>query len=81
MEVATIPAEEIYSKKISCGKRTYFFNLKEQDSGTRFIDIKESRYDRDRDRHQKVRIFIFEDHIDEFIEALQETAHKLKTLE
>ena len=81
MEVVTIPAEEIYSKKISCGKRTYFFNLKEQDSGTRFIDIKETRYDRERERHQKVRLFIFEDHIDEFIEALQETAHKLKTLE
>jgi hypothetical protein len=76
--VRTIATEEIYSKKIACGKRTYFFNLKEQASGTRFIDIVESQYNRGEDRHQRIRLVIFEDHIDEFVQALQEAAAELK---
>jgi Protein of unknown function (DUF3276) len=76
--VVTIATEEIYSQKIMCGKRTYFFNLKEQASGTRFIDIVESKYERAEDRHQRVRLVIFEDHIDEFAEALGEVAERLK---
>ncbi|MEA1927129.1 MAG: DUF3276 family protein [Candidatus Auribacterota bacterium] len=78
--MATIATEEIYSQKISCGKRTYFFNLKEQASGTRFIDIVESKYERNEDRHHRVRLLIFEDHIDEFIEALSETSERLKSM-
>jgi len=77
--VGTIATEEIYSKKIACGKRTYFFNLKEQASGTRFIDIVESQYSRGEDRHHRIRLVIFEDHIDEFVKALQEVADKLKS--
>jgi len=76
--VGTIATEEIYSQRISCGKRTYFFNLKEQSSGTRFIDIVESKYERQDDSHQRVRLMIFEDHIDEFVRALSETARRLK---
>lgn len=76
--MATIATEEIYSQKISCGKRTYFFNLKEQASGTRFIDIVESKYERNEDRHHRVRLVIFEDHIDEFLEGLSEVAERLK---
>ena len=76
--MVTIATEEIYSQKIMCGKRTYFFNLKEQTSGTRFIDIVESKYERAEDRHQRVRLVIFEDHIDEFVEALGEVATRLK---
>jgi uncharacterized protein DUF3276 len=79
-EVVTIATEEIYSQKIMCGKRTYFFNLKEQASGTRFIDIVESKYERAEDRHQRVRLVIFEDHIDEFVEALGEVAERLKNI-
>ncbi len=76
--MGTIATEEIYSQRISCGKRTYFFNLKEQSSGTRFIDIVESKYERQDDSHQRVRLMIFEDHIDEFVRALSETARRLK---
>ena len=76
--MGTIATEEIYSQKIACGKRTYFFNLKEQASGTRFIDIVESKYERNEDTHHRVRLVIFEDHIDEFVQALTEAARKLK---
>jgi hypothetical protein len=76
--VITIATEEIYSKKIACGKRTYFFNLKEQDSGTLFVDIVESQYNREADRHQRIRMVIFEDHIDTFLESLREIAEELK---
>jgi len=71
--------EEIFSKKIACGKRTYFFNLKQQASGTRFIDIVESQYDKGEDKHHRIRLVIFEDHIDEFGEALREVADRLKS--
>jgi len=77
--VGTIATEEIYSKRISCGKRTYFFNLKEQASGTRFIDIVESQYNREADRHNRVRLVVFEDHIDEFLDALGEVSDQLKS--
>lgn len=73
-----IATEEIYSKKISCGKRTYFFNLKKQDTGTLFIDIVESQFKRETDRHQRIRMVIFEDHIDSFLDALRETAEEMK---
>ncbi len=76
--MGAIATEEIYSRKIACGKRTYFFNLKEQSSGTRFVDIVESKYDRATDRHHRIRLVIFEDHIDEFVETLKEVADKLK---
>ncbi|MFH1037472.1 MAG: DUF3276 family protein [PVC group bacterium] len=76
--MGAIATEEIYSQKIACGKRTYFFNLKEQASGTRFIDIVESKYERTEDTHHRVRLVIFEDHIDEFVQALTEAANKLK---
>jgi len=76
--VGTIATEEIYSQRLTCGKRTYFFNLKEQASGTRFIDIVESKYERENDSHQRVRLVIFEDHIDEFVQALVEAARRLK---
>lgn len=77
-EVGTIATEEIYSQRLTCGKRTYFFNLKEQASGTRFIDIVESKYEREDNSHQRVRLVIFEDHIDEFVQALVEAARRLK---
>jgi len=76
--VGAIATEEIYSKRITCGKRTYFFNLKEQESGTRFVDIVESQYDREEDRHHRIRLVIFEDHIDEFVDALREIGEELK---
>ncbi len=76
--VGKIATEEIYSKKVACGKRTYFFNLKEQESGTRFVDIVESQYDREDDRRHRIRLVIFEDHIEEFIQALREIEEELK---
>ena len=74
----TIATEEIYSKRISCGKRTYFFNLKEQSSGTRFIDIVETQGRRGEERHNRVRLVVFEDHLDEFVDALREVGDQLK---
>lgn len=76
--MGTIATEEIYSQRIICGKRTYFFNLKQQDSGNRFIDIVESKYERQDDSHQRVRLMIFDDHIDEFVEALLEATRRMK---
>ncbi len=42
------------------------------------MDIVESQYDREEDRHQRIRLVIFEDHIDEFVDALREIGDELK---
>jgi len=35
--------EEVYSKSVKAGRRTYFFDVKESNSGDRYITITESR--------------------------------------
>lgn len=61
---------EIWNKRIDCGKRTYFFDIKETKNGKKYLTITETRLKkkiRERDR-----IMIFEECIREFFKIINE---------
>ncbi len=64
---------EVYSERItsSNGKRTYFFNVKQNKNGNFFLEIVESKHSANStgfDRHQ---IIIFKEDIDSFADIFQ----------
>jgi len=62
---------EIYSSKANIGKRTYFFNVKENRQGDVFLNIVESKKSGDSafERHS---ILVFKEDMDSFLKALTE---------
>ena len=68
-------AEELLTKSLKCGKRIYYFNLKKTTGGNKYLDIVEIRPQGD--TREKDRIVIFEDHIEEFMNTLNDMASNL----
>jgi hypothetical protein len=67
--------EEIYSKAVRAGKRTYFFDVKSTRSDEFYLTITESkkRFEQDGNFHfEKHKIFLYKEDFDKFIEGLQE---------
>jgi hypothetical protein len=62
---------EVYSSKANTGKRTYFFNVKENRQGDVFLNIVESKKSGDSafERHS---ILVFKEDMDPFLKALEE---------
>ncbi|MGQ9487822.1 MAG: DUF3276 family protein [Armatimonadota bacterium] len=61
---------EIFSHRVTAGRRTYFFDVKQSRDGTRYLVISESQVcDTDRKHH---RVMVFEEHIEWFTHALEE---------
>lgn len=65
---------EIYSTKIRAGIRTYFFNVKKNKHGDKFLNLVESKKagENDFERHS---LIIFEEDLKEFLDKLNETAN------
>ena len=67
--------EEIYSKAVRAGKRTYFFDVKSTRRDEFYLTITESkkRFDQDGGFHyEKHKIFLYKEDFDKFTEGLQE---------
>ncbi|NPA36300.1 MAG: PUR family DNA/RNA-binding protein [Chlorobi bacterium] len=67
--------EEIFSKAVRAGKRTYFFDVKATRKNDYYITITESkkRYDEDgRFHYEKHKIFLYKEDFDKFAEGLDE---------
>ncbi len=68
--------EEIYSNKILCGSRTYFFDVKQTRKGDYYFKISEKRKMGETiETHQ---LMIFNEDIDKFAEAFQRTLEELR---
>ncbi|MCG8579946.1 MAG: PUR family DNA/RNA-binding protein [Bacteroidales bacterium] len=68
--------DEIFSKAIRAGKRTYFFDVKATRKNDYYLTITESkkRYDQDGKYHfEKHKIFLYKEDFEKFINGLQET--------
>ena len=69
--------EEIFSKVVRAGKRTYFFDVKETRSGKYYIAITESirRMDEGQDKfvYTKHKIFLYKEDFGKFLDALNST--------
>lgn len=67
--------EEIYSKSVRAGKRTYFFDVKSTRRDEFYLTITESkkRFDQDGGFHyEKHKIFLYKEDFEKFTEGLQE---------
>lgn len=71
--------QEIFSKKIRAGKRTYFFDVKATKGNDYFITITESKKRFEDGSFVKHKIFLYKEDFNKFTEALNETVSHVKT--
>ncbi len=72
--------EEIFSKRVKAGKRTYFFDVKATKSNDYYLTITESkrRMKDDTFTFEKHKIFLYKEDFSKFIEALQDAVDHVK---
>jgi hypothetical protein len=71
--------DEIFTKRVRAGKRTYFFDVKSTKSEKDFyITITESKRVGD-DEYEKHKIFLYKEDFEKFREALDETVIHVQT--
>jgi len=70
--------DEIYSRRIPAGKRTYFFDVKSTRSGEDFfITITESKRI-DEGRYEKHKLFLYKEDFGKFVRALHEVMQHIR---
>ena len=74
--------DELYSKAIRAGKRTYFFDVKSTKGNDLYLTITESKKSTQNGRtsFQKHKIFLYKEDFEKFKEGLNETLDKLEEL-
>jgi hypothetical protein len=72
--------EEIFSKRVKAGKRTYFFDVKSTKSNDYYLTITESkrRLQGETFVFEKHKIFLYKEDFGKFIEALQNAVDHVK---
>ena len=71
--------DEIFTKRVRAGKRTYFFDVKSTKSEKDYyITITESKRVGD-DEYEKHKIFLYKEDFEKFREALAETVDHVQT--
>ena len=71
--------DEIFTKRVRAGKRTYFFDVKSTKSEKDFyITITESKRVGD-DEYEKHKIFLYKEDFEKFRDALAETVEHVQT--
>jgi hypothetical protein len=63
---------ELFSTRMACDGRTYFFNVKENRMGDLFLSIVESK-PTETDEFDRRSIVVFQDNVEEFIKALRKS--------
>jgi hypothetical protein len=80
-EVVKTEREEIFSKSVRAGKRTYFFDVKTTRRNDYYLTLTESkkRFNRDgRFYFEKHKIFLYKEDFDKFTEGLTEAIEYIK---
>ena len=65
---------EVYSKVVRAGKRTYFFDVKSTKKGDYYLTITESKKNFDQEgnfHYEKHKIFLYKEDFEKFAEGLQ----------
>ena len=72
--------DEIFSKKVKAGKRTYFFDIKSTRANDYYITITESkrRMNGDSFTYEKHKIFLYKEDFFKFVSALNEAVDHVK---
>jgi len=80
--VEKVERQEIFSKSLRAGKRTYFFDVKATRRNDYYLTITESkkRFNKDgRFHYEKHKIFLYKEDFDAFMEYLGEVVDYIKT--
>lgn len=76
-------ADDVYSKPVKAGKRTYFFDVKStKGKKDYYLTITESKKKVERDgriSYDKHKIFLYKEDFEKFAEGLQEVVDYIKT--
>jgi len=71
--------EEVFSKKVRAGKRTYFFDVKATRSGDFYLTLTESKKRLEDGVFVKHKIFLYKEDFEKFAEGLNETVDYIKS--
>ena len=75
--------EDIYSKPVRAGKRTYFFDVKATKGNDYYLTITESKRRMDNSGHfayDKHKIFLYKEDFEKFAEGLEEVIRYIRTI-
>jgi hypothetical protein len=70
--------EEVFSKKVRAGKRTYFFDVKATRSNDYYVTITESKKRLEDGVFVKHKIFLYKEDFEKFAEGLKDTIEYIK---
>lgn len=73
--------DDVFSKPVRAGKRTYFFDVKATKSNDYYLTITESKRKVEKDgrfSYDKHKIFLYKEDFDKFTESLQEVINFIK---
>ncbi len=70
--------EEVYSKKVRAGKRTYFFDVKATRSNDYYVTITESKKRLEDGVFVKHKIFLYKEDFEKFAEGFKDTVDYIK---
>lgn len=70
--------DEVFSKKVRAGKRTYFFDVKATRSNDYYITITESKKRLEDGAFVKHKIFLYKEDFEKFAEGLKDTVDYIK---
>ncbi len=80
-----VPREDIYSKAVRAGKRTYFFDVKSTRSNELYLTITESkrRFNQQTGKffYEKHKLFLYQEDFNKFKDALEETFNAIGRLQ
>jgi hypothetical protein len=69
----------LFSEKVAAGKRTYFFDLKENQQGSKLLKITESR--KNEGEFIRNSVLIFQEDFDKIFEAMEKIKVEIKKLQ
>lgn len=75
--------EEIFSKSVRAGKRTYFFDVKATKGNDHYLTITESKKrfgDDGKFYYEKHKIFLYKEDFEKFSDGLNEAINKIKSI-
>src|ERR1700709_2356009 len=70
--------EEVFSKKVRAGKRTYFFDVKATRSNDYYVTITESKKRLEDGVFVKHKIFLYKEDFEKFAEGLKDAVEYIK---
>ena len=79
MAESNFDREEVFSKKVRAGKRTYFFDVKATRVEEYYITITESTRKFEDGGYVKHKIFLYKEDFNKFNEAFTETVNYVKS--